>query len=240
MASSREHRDSQQQIVFANPTLSIDDLHTDLLDWYSGHKRRYPWRKTRNAFHILLSEMMLRRTRADQVVDTYVRFIEAYPNPELLALATIETLQKELYSLGLAWRIPAFKDLARALVAKHSGNVPDNYSDLVSLPGVGDYVASAVCCFAFGQPRAVIDVNTVRVAGRIFAIPVHAESRRRKPIRQLILGMLDEKHPRQYNYALLDLAAQVCTAKDPDCAHCPLLQYCRTGQGNLNEHRTRF
>jgi A/G-specific adenine glycosylase len=120
--------------------------------------------------------------------------------------------------------------MAQVLTTEHNGQVPEDYETLLGLPGVGDYVASAVCSFAFGQPIPIIDTNTVRVAGRLFGIVTHAESRRRRPIRHLLTDLLDERDPGAYNYHLLDLAALVCTPAHPRCDSCPLVRYCATGQ----------
>jgi A/G-specific adenine glycosylase len=178
----------------------------------------------------MIAELMLRRTQARQVITIYDSFIAKYPDAKTLAEAPADEVEQSLFSLGLAWHIPAFQEIARALVAQYNGVVPSDYEKLIALPGIGDYVASAVCCFAFKQPKAIIDTNTVRVAGRLFGLPTHAESRRRKPIRTLLQELLDRQSPKSYNYALLDLAAQICTPSSPDCQTCPLLSYCVTGQ----------
>ena len=178
----------------------------------------------------MMAEMMLRRTQARQVVKTYENFIAKYPDACALAMAPAEEVAHSLFSLGLAWRVPAFQQIARALVAQYEGMVPSSYEALVALPGIGDYVASAVCCFAFNQAIIIVDTNTVRVAGRLFGVPTHAESRRRKPIRALLQALLDTENPKSYNYAMLDLAALLCTPANPNCSVCPLLSYCVTGQ----------
>jgi A/G-specific adenine glycosylase len=185
---------------------------------------------TNNPFHIMIAELMLRRTQAGQVVKVYEDFIMKYPDALALAEASKDEVEHSLFSLGLSWRIPAFQQIARALVERHKGIVPSSYDALVALPGIGDYVASAICCFAFGQAVIIVDTNTVRVVGRLFGIPTHADSRRRKPIRALLLALLDRDFPKSYNFAMLDLAALICTPVKPRCAICPLLQYCVTGQ----------
>jgi A/G-specific adenine glycosylase len=213
----------------------LSELHEALLQWYRQHGRAFPWRETTNPFHILMAEMMLRRTQARQVVAVYERFCQTYPDPLALARAPEEEVRKQLYSLGLAWRIPAFQQLARQLVEEYDDHIPDRYDILITLPGVGDYVASAVCCFAFNQAITLADTNTVRVAGRIFGVPTNAESRRRASIRALLVSLLDRQEPRSYNYALLDLAALICTPRTPVCSLCPIQAFCVTGQQVLNQ-----
>jgi A/G-specific adenine glycosylase len=213
-----------------NLSFSLNQFHKSLRAWDAKYRRIYPWRTTDNPFHIMMAEMMLRRTQARQVVKTYENFIAKYPDACALAMAPAEAVAHSLFSLGLVWRVPAFQQIARALVAQYEGMVPSSYEALVALPGIGDYVASAVCCFAFNQAIIIVDTNTVRVAGRLFGVPTHAESRRRKPIRALLQALLDAENPKSYNYAMLDLAALLCTPANPNCSVCPLLSYCVTGQ----------
>lgn len=213
-----------------NRSFPIDQFHTSLLAWGTEHKRTFPWRATSNPFYIMIAELMLRRTQARQVIDIYSNFLKEYPDVHALATAPAEDVTRSLFSLGLSWRSPAFQQIAHLLIHQHNGEVPSSYDTLVSLPGIGDYVASAVCCFAFGQAIAIVDTNTVRVVGRLFGLTTHAESRRRKPVRSLLETLLSQEEPGAYNYALLDIAALICTPVDPNCLECPLLSYCHTGQ----------
>jgi A/G-specific adenine glycosylase len=209
---------------------SLNQFHKSIRAWDAKYRRIYPWRTTDNPFHIMMAELMLRRTQARQVIKIYEDFSAKYPDVYALATAPAEEVARSLFSLGLAWRVPAFQQIARALVEQYEGMVPSSYDALVALPGIGDYVASAVCCFAFYQAIIIVDTNTVRVAGRLFGVPTHAESRRRKPVRALLQALLDTEDPTSYNYAMLDLAALICTPTNPDCPACPLISYCATGQ----------
>jgi A/G-specific adenine glycosylase len=217
-------------IYVNNHILPIEPFHITLCTWDAQYRRKFPWRMTTNPFHIMMAELMLRRTQARQVVPTYRSFIERYPDPSTLATGTTEEIAQVLFSLGLSWRVPAFQQIAHILVDQYRGVVPSDYDTLLTLPGIGDYVASAICCFAFGQSVIIVDTNTVRVAGRLFGLPTHAESRRRKPVRALLQSLLDEQQPQAYNYAMLDLAALICTPTEPKCTSCPLQTYCFTGQ----------
>lgn len=216
-------------ICINNHSLSVHQMQRQLRSWGREHRRSFPWRMTDNPFHILLAELMLRRTQARQVVPIYTRFAALYPTAQALLKAPHEEVASLLFPLGLAWRVPAFQQVAHTLVDRYNGMVPQDYAALLSLPGVGDYVASAVCCFAFRQALPVIDTNTVRVAGRLFGVTTHAESRRQRPIRQLLSRLVDMDEPMIYNYALLDLAALICTPAHPQCNICPLLLFCATG-----------
>lgn len=225
----QESDNGGETLTINKHTVPLEPLRAALLFWWNKDGRSFPWRSTANSFHILMAEMMLRRTQARQVVPVYIQFIEDFPDPQSLAVAPPEYVSRALYSLGLSWRVPAFQQLAHVLVDRYGGAVPDNYDALTTLPGVGDYVAAAVCSFAFDQPLIIADTNTVRVAGRIFGIATHAESRRRQPVRDILKALLDRQRPRAYNYTLLDLAALICTPSDPDCQHCPIRFCCTTG-----------
>jgi len=221
---------TKETIQINGHLLSVPQFHAHLHAWGVEHQRIFPWRITNNPFYILIAELMLRRTQARQVIPVYNQFVAQYPDAQTLVGTPPEEVAQVLFPLGLAWRVPAFQQMAQVLVAEHDGQVPSDYETLLTLPGVGDYVASTVCSFAFGQAIPIIDTNTVRVAGRLFGLATHAESRRRQPIRQLLKALLDKHNPRAYNYNLLDLAALICTPAHPRCASCPLIQGCVTGK----------
>lgn len=210
--------------------LSINEYHQLLFSWGAKHRRVFPWRETKNAFHILIAELMLRRTRASQVTPVYIKFTQEFPTPNALASADLGKIKQLLFPLGLAWRVPAFQELAKVLEVEFRGQVPEEYNSLIKLPGVGDYVASAVRVFSYHECDAIIDTNTVRVTGRIFGIRTSAESRRQKDIREMISSLVNCENSADYSYALLDLAAQICIATVPRCIECPLLPLCSTGK----------
>lgn len=195
-----------------------------LLSWARSNLREYPWRRERDRFRLLLSEMMLRRTRANQVVPVYERVTQRYPTTEELATAQEGELRELLYPLGLEWRADNIFSMVREVAERYGGEVPGTKDELMSLPGVGDYVASAVVCFSSGEPTPIIDTNVVRVIGRIFGLRLEGEARRRKEMRDAAAMCLDQRQPRLYNYALLDFAALVCAAGAPRCSECPFGQ----------------
>jgi len=114
--------------------------------------------------------------------------------------------------------------MVREVVERYGGEVPDTKDELMSLPGVDDYVASAVACFSSDEPTPIIDTNVVRAIGRVFGLRLEDEARRRKEMRDAVTMCLDRRQPRFYNYALLDFAALVCTASAPRCSECPFGQ----------------
>lgn len=174
-----------------------------------------------------MAELMLHRTQAKQVMPVYQRFVEQYPDLPTLARATKEELRNALYSLGLQWRIDLIHDLAACLMSNFIGQVPEMKEELMSLPGVSEYIASATRCFAWNHPEPLVDTNTVRVTGRLFGLAIKDSSRRNRIFRDIIAALVDPAEPRAYNYALLDFADQVCTPKcTPDFVICPLHEYC--------------
>ena len=197
-----------------------------LHNWWLTHARVFPWRCHRTSYKTLVAEMMLRRTRADQVVPVFERFVETYPSLTIAALADPDELRCVLYPLGLAWRIENIISLLRHANERFGDDLPTDVDALCTLPGVGDYVAGAVACFAVGQPVAIIDTNVVRVLGRIFGVDIRGEARRRREMRLLAENTLDRDEPVNYQYALLDFAAKVCTARNPLCADCSFAERC--------------
>lgn len=215
-----------------------DDLATRfrvrLFRWYLDAGRDFPWRHAEEPFHLLLAELMLRRTQAIQVVPVYKRIVARLPTPAALAAAPEDAVADLLRPLGLAWRVPAFRQLAVILVEDHDGRVPADRTALLALPGVGEYVASAVRAVAFGLHDPVYDTNTVRVAGRYFGFPTHAESRRRRPVQRSVNRLFEPDDPRRSTLALLDFAALVCRAARPRCGSCPMLTDCSYGIGQVD------
>ncbi len=211
---------------------SIDSVQfgNSLLQWGHENFRAFSWRLTRDPYKILLSEIMLHRTQATQVVPVYEQFITKYPDLLTLAQASKSELHTSLYSLGLHWRIDLIHQMAVDLCEHFNGFVPVKKEELLTLPGVSEYIAGAVRCFAWNLPDALADTNTVRVIGRVFGLEVKDSSRRNKRFQELLSALLHPNEPRLHNYALLDLADKICKKKQPpDCPRCPLLPLCRFG-----------
>lgn len=181
---------------------------------------------SRDPYAILMSEIMLRRTKAEQVAPVFSRFLQRFPDAAALANAEDEDIEEIVRPLGLSWRTPAFKRVAQSLVSDHRAVVPDNYDELLGLAGVGDYVAAAVEIFGFGQSRILSDTNTARVACRLFGLSYGPESRRKEEVRARISDLLDQDKPADSARALLDFASAICRARKPLCHACPLAAVC--------------
>lgn len=199
-----------------------------LLKWHRDHFRRYPWREVgRDPWHVLMAEMCLHRTRADQVVPVFESLLRIAPTPQAMVDNADEALAA-MQSLGLRWRAENIIRVAQELLDLFGGEVPDDDYELRMLPGVGDYVAQAVLCFGFGRRAVLMDTNTMRIVGRLYG---HEKSRRwqlRLDLHQLAGASGPDA---EFNYALLDLGALVCRAGTPRCETCPLRQMCVTGSG---------
>ena len=200
-------------------------------DWYCTKGRSYPWREQRDPWLILLAEICLHRTRADQVAPIFLKAQDLGSSPNDM-LKHRDDARELLSHLGLHWRIDLLFELAEVLTEDYGGIVPDSYEELVRLPGVGDYVASAVLCFAFGQPSVLVDTNTSRFVRRFSGNDNLARWEQRLTLYQLAKpGPADAG----WNYSLLDLGALVCTAARPHCNVCPVNSECTTGQRELKK-----
>ena len=184
-----------------------------LLEWWTQHARIFPWRTDRSTYRTLIAEMMLRRTRADQVISVFCRFIERYPTLSVAAMGDQAALRDILWPLGLSWRIENIIKLLEEAHLRFGDELPTDSEVLKTLTGVGDYVAAAVACFAGGAAVPIIDTNVVRLIGRYFGINTHGEARRRREMQDMANEALDPTCPADYNYAVLDFAACVCTAR---------------------------
>ena len=212
-------------------TFSSKSIHPDaeriieyqriLLHWWQTNARDYPWRRDRTPYRTAVAELMLRRTRADQVVPVFTRFLRSFSTLKAAAHAEPEELLELLRPLGLAWRAQSMLSFFRAAYERHGNDLPHERSVLIALPGIGEYVSNAVACFSGEQSVPLIDVNIVRVLGRIFGIRTDGEARRRSDMKQLASQCVPDAGPAEYHYAVLDFAAKVCVARKPRCTTCP-------------------
>jgi A/G-specific adenine glycosylase len=197
-----------------------------IVSWFEHYGREYPWRKTKDPFMVLISEMMLRRTKAEQVVQVYERFVRKFPDVESLAGADIEDLNKILYPLGLRWRNPSFGLMAREVQEKYHSKIPDRREDLLSLPGIGEYVAGAVLSIAFGKNEWLVDSNIVRIFKRYFGVTSSKEGRRDKHIIEIAKDYIMGNEPGKAVMGILDLTSLICKPVKPLCYECTLKETC--------------
>jgi len=205
---------------------AINLFRSKIICWFDKNKRNYPWRETQDPFRVLIAEMMLRRTKADQVKEVYERLLKEYPDVEALAKANSKELEKILYHLGLKWRIPAFGLIAKEVREKYYCKVPETREELTALPGVGEYVAGAVLSIAYNRKEQIVDSNIVRLFRRYFGIKTSKEGRRDKHVIKMSKIYVSGRNPRKANLAILDFTALVCTPRKPNCEKCPLCRNC--------------
>ncbi len=205
---------------------NIDVFRRTLLSWWQGNARDFPWRHNRTPYRTAIAELMLRRTRAEQVVPVYNAYMEANPTLEDASQSAIDTTEALLYPLGLRWRAQNMTDFVRDARSRYGSDLPTSIDELKSLPGVGEYVSAAIACFAGDQSVALIDTNVARLLGRVFGLPVTGEARRRADVKRLAERCVPDLNPGEYHYAILDFGALICTARRPKCTSCPIAQYC--------------
>lgn len=197
-----------------------------ILKWHEKHKRIFPWRKNRSAYRVLVAELMLQRTRAEQVSEIFDVFIKKYPNANKLATANPSELKTILYPLGLHHRIPRFVELFKKISSDYKGEVPSSFKELIKLPGIGRYIACAVLCFGFGREIPVVDVNIVRVLSRFFGIHSSKKRPHTDPIFwEYASELVKVGSAVKVNEAMLDFASLICLRK-PRCSECPVKVMC--------------
>ncbi len=197
-----------------------------LLPWYTVNKRDLPWRQSREPYAVWVSEIMLQQTRVEAVIPYYRRFMQALPDVRALADAPEEQLLKLWEGLGYYSRVRNMQAAAGQIVEK--GGFPQTAEELKKLKGFGDYTAGAVASIAFAQRAAAVDGNVLRVWTRMERVgeSIKIPSVKRACTRAVLEAMPEEADPGQYNQALMELGATVCTPRSPDCAHCPVQAHC--------------
>jgi A/G-specific adenine glycosylase len=211
-----------------------------LLDWYECHRRRLPWRETRDPYRIWLSEVMLQQTQVQTALPYYQRFLRQLPTLRRLARADLHTVLKLWEGLGYYARARNLHRAAGRLVAGGNGRVPDGWEEFRALPGVGDYIAAAVLSIAFDRPHAAVDGNVMRVLARLrrIAVPIN-QSSLRKIFQAEADRLLDRRRPGDFNQAMMELGALVCTPASPNCAVCPVAGGCAAKRDGAVDHYPR-
>ena len=204
-----------------------------LLRWFRRHGRDLPWRRTRDPYRVLVSEFMLQQTQVSRVEAYYHRFLDRYPSVESLAAAAPAAVREAWEGLGYYRRAANLHQLARRVVASTAGVIPADPAVLLGLPGVGRYTAGAVASFAYERSAPAVDTNVARVLRRAF----HPRMRRRGAGRKLwatgaALVPRAGKRAWEFNQAIMELGALICTARVAKCGECPVRESCRTGQEN--------
>ena len=211
-----------------------------LLRWYARHGRDLPWRRTRDPYRILVSEIMLQQTQVERVVGYYKRFLRRYPTIEALAASTEPQVRESWEGLGYYARARNLHRTARQVTAEHSGRVPDDVREMQKLPGIGRYTAGAVASIAYGKDAAILDTNAARVLRRVFAVrPRRAGARLHSRLWRLAEEVTPPGRADRFNQAIMDLGATVCRSRAPQCSRCPVRGLCRAAEKGATQYVKR-
>ncbi|HEY6268891.1 MAG TPA: A/G-specific adenine glycosylase [Candidatus Acidoferrum sp.] len=207
-----------------------------LLGWFRQFQRDLPWRRTSDPYRIWLSEIMLQQTRVAAAIPYYEQFLERFPDVHSLAAAPQEEVLRLWSGLGYYSRARNLQKAAQQIVAKHGGQFPAHLEEALALPGIGNYTAAAILSIAFKQRHAVLDGNVARVLARLNAIRGDIrESQRWQHLQETADALLEPKTPGDWNQAMMELGATLCTPKSPQCLLCPVAQFCEGRKLGLAE-----
>src|SRR5580693_4905169 len=205
----------------------LAEIRKQLLGWFRKYRRELPWRLNKDPYRIWLSEIMLQQTRVAAVIPYYERFLERFPNIRALAEAPEEEVLRLWSGLGYYSRARNLHKAAKQIVAEHGEHFPTRLDEALALPGIGNYMAAAILSIAYGERLAVLDGNVARVLARLGALRGDLrESRRWQELQKVADAYLDPESPGDWNQAMMELGATLCTPKSPQCLLCPVMQFC--------------
>jgi A/G-specific adenine glycosylase len=193
------------------------------MEWYRLHARELPWRGTTDPYEIWVSEIMLQQTRVAAVLEHYARFMRRFPTVEALANAREQSVLALWSGLGYYHRARRMHRTAKVIVREGAGQFPSRFEDWLDLPGIGRYTAAAIASIAFGEAVAVVDGNVQRVLARL-----EGETPANGPAWDKAQALLDSKRPGDFNQAMMELGATLCTPRSPQCLLCPISTFCAT------------
>ena len=191
-----------------------------LLRWYQSNKRDLPWRRSRDPYAIWISETMLQQTQVNTVIPYYKKFLDHFPTVNALARAPLPQVLRLWSGLGYYRRAANLKKAAQQIVRGHAGQIPQDFAQLKALAGIGDYTAGALLSIAFGKPYPAIDGNVRRVLSRLLRVTDE------RKLRAMAAALVPAKRPGEFNQALMEIGATICTPKNQRCVHCPMNSLC--------------
>lgn len=205
-------------------SLKYELVRRKIIHWYNQHGRSFPWRNTNDPYHILIAEILLRRTTASAVARIFSDFMKQFDTPERLANAHESTIVRALSSLGLqSLRAKQLRKTASIIVKDYNGEIPRSSESLQSLPGVGVYIASAVKNFAYGEAAPLVDGNVIHFISRVFGIQYIGPSDVKA---WEFMTQFGGSHETKLYWGIIDLVATVCLRQNPRCGICPLSMIC--------------
>lgn len=216
-----------------------------LTRWFATAQRDLPWRATQNArdpYRVLVSEVMLQQTTVAAVIPFYQRFLERFPDIRTLASAEIDEVLPLWAGLGYYSRARNLHAAVRFVMEKHSGRFPENFEEVLALPGVGRYTAGAVCSIAFDQKTPIVDANIMRVLARVLCLEgdIKSGANQKRLWRESEKLVAASTHPALFNPAMMELGALICTPKKPECKACPVSKFCCAFQKDRQNELPQF
>ena len=235
-ASKLESRSVREYRVIMSQGRELAEFRQRLLGWFRQFRRDLLWRRTKDPYRIWLSEIMLQQTRVAAVIPYYERFLERFPDVQSLAEARQEDVLRLWSGLGYYSRARNLQLAAQQIVATRSGKFPQSEEQALALPGIGSYTAAAILSIAFDAKHAVLDGNVARVLARLDAVRGDLrEGRRWRALQESADKRLDPKSPGDWNQAMMELGAMICTPRAPQCLLCPVSKFCRARRLGLTE-----
>jgi A/G-specific adenine glycosylase len=213
------------------PASNLPSIRRKLLGWYEKNQRDLPWRRTQDPYAIWIAETMLQQTQVVTVIPYYERFLRAFPTLADLARAPLAKVLTRWAGLGYYRRAENLSKCAKEMTRLHGGSIPKDHAILRSLPGIGDYTSGALMSIAFGMPFPAIDGNVRRVLRRMFRPDNDTE------LPAIATGLVPKSRAGDFNQALMELGATVCTSAKPRCAECPVGSYCLTRMNDPSNYR---
>lgn len=198
-----------------------------LLKWYREYGRDLPWRRTSDPYRILVSEVMLQQTQVDRVIPKYHEFLERYPDFSALAEAPVEQVRETWYPLGYNIRPHRLHSIACETVSRYGGRLPNDAEQLLSFKGIGRYTVGAIRSFAFNEDAPILDTNVMRVLHRVFLATGNPKAQK-AVLWELSEALIPKGKGYDFNQALMDFGAMVCTARNPSCLLCPMKSFCKS------------
>ncbi|MHB8482884.1 MAG: A/G-specific adenine glycosylase [Nitrospiria bacterium] len=208
------------------------DISKRLLQWYKAHSRKLPWRTSYSPYSVWVSEIMLQQTQVDTVIPYYHRFLSSFPTVQTLAEAPLDKVLKGWEGLGYYSRARNLQKSARIIIDRYHSRFPDQFDELIRLPGIGKSTAGAILSIAFNQPFPILDGNVRRVLSRLFAVQTTPGPKTDQRLWDYSSALVPKK-ARDFNSALMDLGATLCKPKQPFCNLCPLNPFCLGFKKNI-------
>lgn len=217
--------------------IDISQFREDLISWFRAEQRSLPWREDQDPYKVWVSEIMLQQTRVDTVIPYFRRFMEQFPTIEALADAEEDKVLKAWEGLGYYSRARNLQAAVREVKEKYNSIVPDTPKKIATLKGVGPYTAGAILSIAYGIPEPAVDGNVMRVLSRILLIREDiAKPSSRKIFEEAVRKLISHESPSDFNQALMELGALICTPTSPSCLLCPVREHCQAfHEGEQNE-----